>query len=205
MIDTDTEFTETTVVVVSDTGGGWSVKMSNGYWLFVASSENDIRPNVGGVMRLYGKGVGYPIRGVIIDDVVYRYQSAEAHEIERTQIRARLTSEREEADAKFVSSEKEKPAEFKKKNWDTWEKIIKANSSDPYSYACVLFAAKWAATMEKKLMGGAKIADVAEEASYEADNHGITGYMYGYALSVLVSTWEHGSELASILDPGSGA
>ena len=38
-------------------------------------------------------------------------------------------------------------------------------------------------------------SDVANECSNEADTEGITGFMYGAAVSVLASCWEHGEEL----------
>lgn len=42
---------------------------------------------------------------------------------------------------------------------------------------------------------GEKLEDVANECSNEADTEGITGFMYGAAVSVLASCWEHGEEL----------
>jgi len=40
-----------------------------------------------------------------------------------------------------------------------------------------------------------KIEDIAEKASHDADTEGITGFMYGTAVSILAKFWKHGEEL----------
>ncbi len=37
--------------------------------------------------------------------------------------------------------------------------------------------------------------DIAEKTSHAADNEGITGFMYGCAVSILAHCWKHGEEL----------
>ena len=69
------------------------------------------------------------------------------------------------------------------------------NSNDPYSNRCVTYGEEWAALMEKALEGGAKLAAIAKSTSHEADTDGITGFMYGCAVSALARFWEHGEEL----------
>ena len=49
--------------------------------------------------------------------------------------------------------------------------------------------------MEKKIAAGAKLEDIAKESEREADTEGITGFMYGAAVSTLTSVWEHGEKL----------
>jgi hypothetical protein len=81
-----------------------------------------------------------------------------------------------------------------------WEKGLATNT------ACYRFASSWATLMEKnltdqkdaaRLMGGEEFAKVAKpkEASHEADNEGITGFIYGCAVTILSQTWVHGEEL----------
>lgn len=71
-----------------------------------------------------------------------------------------------------------------------------ANNSDPYGRACYLFAADWAALMESRIAQGGNVSDVAKDASAETDKkHGVTGFMYGVAVSILSHCWEHGEEL----------
>jgi len=69
------------------------------------------------------------------------------------------------------------------------------NNTDPYGRACYTYAERWADLMEAALAGGKPIADVAKATSHEADVEGITGFMYGCAVSILASCWEHGEEL----------
>ncbi len=75
--------------------------------------------------------------------------------------------------------------------WDTGL----ANNTDPYGRACYTYAEHWANLMEAHLAEGKAIADVAEADSHTADEEGITGFMYGCAVSILASCWEHGEEL----------
>ncbi len=45
------------------------------------------------------------------------------------------------------------------------------------------------------MAAGRKLEDVAEATSREADTNGITGFMYGAAVSTLAQVWEHGEQL----------
>ena len=42
---------------------------------------------------------------------------------------------------------------------------------------------------------GESLESIASDASHEADIEGITGFMYGAAVSVLASCWTHGEAL----------
>ena len=57
------------------------------------------------------------------------------------------------------------------------------------------YAARWANLMEQELAKGAKLKDIAKTTSCAADVEGITGFMYGCAVSILAHAWEHGEEL----------
>ena len=69
------------------------------------------------------------------------------------------------------------------------------NSADPYSNRCVTYGEEWADLMEAKLQAGDKLEDIAEQTSRDADTDGITGFMYGAAVSGLSKFWEHGEQL----------
>jgi len=71
----------------------------------------------------------------------------------------------------------------------------KANNQDPYGKGVVDFSETWANLMEQELASGKKIADIAKDTSHKADTDGITGFMYGCAVSGLAHFWEHGEEL----------
>lgn len=76
-----------------------------------------------------------------------------------------------------------------------FEQFVEINSKDFYSLGVVNYAKRWAELMEREMENGAKLVDIAERTSNEADTDGITGYMYGCAVSALSHLWEHGEEL----------
>ena len=49
--------------------------------------------------------------------------------------------------------------------------------------------------MEEGIGDGKKLEDIAQATSHEADTEGITGFMYGCAVSLLSQAWKHGEEL----------
>jgi len=75
-----------------------------------------------------------------------------------------------------------------------WNETVEANQ-DPYGKAGVSYAERWADLMEKRMADGESLADIAEETSHAADTEGITGFMYGCAVSILAQVWKHGEEL----------
>lgn len=86
---------------------------------------------------------------------------------------------------------------MKLKNETAWKEWREANT-DPYGKCCVDYAEAWADEMEKRMEDGASVADIAKDTSYEVNNRagfGITGFMYGCAVSMLAQAWEHGEEL----------
>lgn len=75
-----------------------------------------------------------------------------------------------------------------------WKRGL-ANNQDGYGRAIYAYAERWADMMEAEMARGAKLADIAKELSHKADTEGITGFMYGAAVSVLAGFWQHGEEL----------
>ena len=77
----------------------------------------------------------------------------------------------------------------------------KLNSKDPYSNRCVTYGEDWAMLMEEHIAaaGDAPVENTillcAKETSHQADTDGITGFMYGAAVSGLSKFWEHGETL----------
>ena len=76
-----------------------------------------------------------------------------------------------------------------------WQNQVEIND-DPYGTATVKYAERWADLMETR-MGGDELVlpSIAKQASHDADTEGITGFMYGCAVSLLASAWEHGEAL----------
>lgn len=83
---------------------------------------------------------------------------------------------------------------MKLKDAEGWKKTVEANQDD-YGSGVMRYAERWANLMEERMADGAAVADVAKQASHDADTEGITGFMYGCAVSILSQVWEHGEDL----------
>lgn len=79
-----------------------------------------------------------------------------------------------------------------------WKKFCR-NNSDDYGRAVVDYIGRWAQLMEKRIEATndpfGTIYEDAERLSHEADTDGITGFMFGCAVSVLAQVWEYGDIL----------
>lgn len=73
----------------------------------------------------------------------------------------------------------------------------KAKNTDPYGAAIFQFAEEWADGIEQGLRIGRTLEECAKGCSEYADTlaGGITGFMYGAAVSILSQCWEHGEQL----------
>lgn len=100
----------------------------------------------------------------------------------------------------------EPPMQFKSDDLrQQWDEGL-AKNSDPYGNAVYRFASEWATRMEAGMQ-----ADGVDEAIDEsvamwitvkasshmsaADDEGITGFMFGCAMSMLAAWWKHGEQL----------
>lgn len=84
---------------------------------------------------------------------------------------------------------------MKYKDENMWNDWLAKQGDDGYGKACFSYAKRWAEMMEEKMYGGLKLEDIAKSTSHDADKEGITGFMYGMAVGILASTWEHGEQL----------
>lgn len=84
---------------------------------------------------------------------------------------------------------------FALKDADLWQRCLDSNRDCGYGWGVQRFAARWASFMERDLGGGASLSECASKCSREADDEGITGFMYGCAVSELAAVWERGEEL----------
>lgn len=83
-----------------------------------------------------------------------------------------------------------------------YAEYVRKNSGDGYSKGVVDFGEAWAKLMEERIPAEATSAQVtrilvdhADADSHAADTDGITGFMYGCAVSALANFWIHGEEL----------
>jgi hypothetical protein len=82
----------------------------------------------------------------------------------------------------------------KEEEWENWQK----NNSDPYGSGVIRFAERWANEMEKAMDGEVLTEEVMRSTERIADTEGITGFMYGAAVSTLSDVWEYGEQLRRI-------
>lgn len=78
-----------------------------------------------------------------------------------------------------------------------WDEGVRVND-DPYGGAVYAYARAWADAMEGEMAAGSTIGDCADRTSHEVDRRpgfGITGFMYGAAVSLLKHAWLHGDDL----------
>lgn len=174
------------------------VVFRGGACLGVKDADNHVKPS--DTLRLYGKGFGYIVRGVAVVKEqgrleILRYKTPlewSTKECETFEKNDREREEQTEKNRKDVNIDQ--PPMFECTDLDAWQKWVEGNL-DPYGRACVVYSEQWAELMEKKMSEGATLKDIAKDASHEADTDGITGFMYGAAVSMLSGVWKHGDEL----------
>lgn len=85
-----------------------------------------------------------------------------------------------------------------------YARYVEMNSTDAYSKAVVDYTERWATLMEQSIPADATDAmvlgwlvrdDNGKRTSHDADAEGITGFMYGCAVSALAAFWLHGEAL----------
>lgn len=103
-IHTDEQYREVAIREVATCEGGWNITDEEGWSLFVTGEACAIPPDVGERVRMYGRGLGYTVRGVVIGERVYRYQTEAESRNEHATWSARMKAERA---AKYESARDE--------------------------------------------------------------------------------------------------
>lgn len=159
-------------------------------------------PNL--IYRDWNRGMnGYLGKNPIVGPFPYRLLSNEDLEGDR-KIQKENDAKREIQNQKWAEEARAKKAKLNAalsnaaqmefSNKPAWDKFVEANQ-DSYGNACVKYAEKWAMLMQAKMKDGASIASCADETGSLADDEGITGFMYGCAVSMLAQCWKYGEEL----------
>lgn len=73
-----------------------------------------------------------------------------------------------------------------------------AKNQDPYGNAVYRYASEWATGMEQALASGETLEECWKRISHEVDDEGITGFMYGCAVSILANVWLYGEGLRKL-------
>lgn len=187
--DSDKPFQVAIINSVKTHDIGFDVNFDADWSPFVPNDAVKIAPKPGEKIELYGKGLGYPVRGIVIGGRVYKYLTAAEQEAANAAERERIRVEREAADAAFQAAPKPPLDEFRVRDKAAFENFVQINSQDGYSYACVQYAARWARLMEENIAKGVTGKEMVERTSHEANTDGITGAMHGAARAVLKHHW----------------
>ncbi len=75
--DTDTQFTEGRLSSVVGGCDGWNLYVEDDWGIWCPSDQCQTAPAAGETGRFYSKGLGYPVRGIIIEGRVYKYLTEE--------------------------------------------------------------------------------------------------------------------------------
>jgi hypothetical protein len=78
--DTDTQYTEHRIAKVEPGDEGWSLYFEGSTGMYCPSDTCQQAPAAGETARLYGRGLGYEVRGLIIEGRVYFYRTEEQQE-----------------------------------------------------------------------------------------------------------------------------
>lgn len=115
---------------------------------------------------------------------------------EREEKRIREVAEynRKESEARQAFNAKVEGISFEVSNPELWQKGL-SNNQDPYGACICEYAEGWAKLMQMEMANGIPLVDCAERTSFEMGFLGITGFMYGAAVSVLSACWKHGEAL----------
>lgn len=106
----DREFEEKVIEAVGESAHGYNITFTDG-WSFYVRSSSEVVPKVGDECRLYGEGIGRPVRGLVIAGrtVFYRTRDAQrAHELAEVEAskarrRAEFEAAREDHDRRTAA------------------------------------------------------------------------------------------------------
>jgi len=125
----------------------------------------------------------------------YHEEGERRSEAYRKSPRGIADAKRAEEESKIAAAAlKEGILPFSLKDEAGWKLSVEKNQ-DGYGSGVTRFAARWANMMEAEMAKGKKLKDIADKMSHKADVEGITGFMYGCAVSILSQVWTHGEEL----------
>jgi len=114
-------------------------------------------------------------------------------EIER---RERARRAEEEAKREAVNSRLVNAPEIEIRDEAGWKMFMEKNQPGSYGGAVLFYAERWAQLMQIEMAAGKNLEDVAAATSFDAAVfEGITGFMYGCAVTALSKCWKYGEQL----------
>lgn len=118
-MNTDAEFEEVTIEKVSASGDGHTLGRSDGFCFYCPPISDGYLPMAGDVARFYGRGIGAPVRGLVVNGHVAFYRTPAEQEAKfQDECRAREQEKRDTFDANRLKMDAEfdaLPAVFQKR------------------------------------------------------------------------------------------
>lgn len=97
---TDFEFEDSTIKRVRDEGRGYSIEKADGWSLWCEKVEG-LTPKPGDSLRIWGRGIGFAVRGIAINGTIVRYETAQEWDDRQTREQSQRDMDRlAEAEAK---------------------------------------------------------------------------------------------------------
>jgi hypothetical protein len=99
----DAMYEEEPIVEVTESPEGWEIKRESG-WIFWVPREHGVEPHVGDIGRFYGRGIGYLVRGLLLNGKVVFYRTEDEQraksdrEVEQREVEQRQKFEADRAD-----------------------------------------------------------------------------------------------------------
>lgn len=193
----DAEYQDFTITSVTQEDSGWFLVALSDGWCIGVGPGPAIEPQPGMSIRLYGRGTGYPVRGIVIDDVVIRYQTEAQYQAQAERERAADRA------AKFVEFETRRvdveariaglPADFRAR----FERFIAGNPDflpefGDYELMCCEQAVAFAARMSaNELRAWAKLPHEEQKAAMPEMTDGHSGNTFGFSVRLAILSHEH--------------
>ena len=103
----------------------------------------------------------------------------------------------EEKEKEFKSLIDTVSFQFNEGGEEKWNKGLEVNT-DFYGRGIFNYAKVWAYLMEQEMVDEVLTEEIKERCASKADGEGITGFMYGAAVSILRDCWKYGNQLNSL-------
>ena len=134
-------------------------------------------------------------------EVLAELERREKAREEKQQIESAAYRAKEDTERKLFE-EKVKGIEMEIVNQEGYDKWKDNQKGEGYGLACFTYAEGWAKLMQKEFADRnienpdiTSMIAIAENCSKQVDFMGITGFMYGAAVSILANHWKHGEAL----------
>jgi len=179
-------------------GLGLATISTDSYSFCIPLLSDDQRiPQIGDTVKMYGKGLGYTIDGIAVNDQVVYWRDSELSEQNHRRFKEDFNAKEARHRSTFKADPSRiKPFKIKAGKEKEWATALESNSDHGYSYEIFCFASNWASLMDDGIACGMSVENVAKAAENHAlRDSDLTGFMYGCAVQVLAECWEHGEAL----------